>query len=217
MGLVGRGLHLNGHDLGTTGKEKVNLVVVFPTLGGPGVVKEFVPGGGEHLGNNVLVYVTQVGGQFVAQEVLIDCVLREGLVPEGKGDKEAGVACEHLVLREVFRTAEAYVGVIAVMGDVYGFGFLHLGNQFYEVFGPGLGDDAGNLVAGRVAVELGRDGSEDTCGLSCGVNLTKVFVITTFCGDKNSGLSTLLKIFSRQNHKILKIFSGRFHRILKKL
>lgn len=113
MGLVGRGLHLNGHDLGTTGKEKVNLVVVFPTLGGPGVVKEFVPGGGEHLGNNILVYVTQVGGQFVAQEVLIDCVLREGLVPEGKGDKEAGVACEHLVLREVFRTAEAYVGCTA--------------------------------------------------------------------------------------------------------
>jgi len=71
VGLVGRGLHLNGHDLGTTGKEKVNLVVVFPTLGGPAVVKEFVPGGGEHLGNNVLVYVTQVGGQFVAQEVLM--------------------------------------------------------------------------------------------------------------------------------------------------
>ena len=147
MGLVGRGLHFDGHYLGAAGKEEVNLVVVFFALGGPGVVKEFVPGGGEHLGHDVLVEVAQVGVQLVAKEVLVDGVLREGLVPEGKGNEEAGVAGEHLVLREVFRAAETDVGVVAVMGDVDGLGFFHLGNEFDEVFGPGLGNDAGDLVA----------------------------------------------------------------------
>lgn len=53
------------------------------------MVKEIVPGGGEHLSNDILIKIAQVGGQLVAEEVLVDDVLRESLVPEGKGNESS--------------------------------------------------------------------------------------------------------------------------------
>lgn len=87
VALVTGRLDFDGPDLGATREDEIDLVVVVGGLGGPGVVKQLVARGCEHLRHDVLIHVAQVSREFVGKEFLVDDIFGDVFVPEGEGDK----------------------------------------------------------------------------------------------------------------------------------
>ncbi len=198
VALVTGRLDLDGPDLGATREDEIDLVVVVGSLGGPGVVEEFVARGGEHLRHDVLIDIAQIGRELVGEELLVDDVLGDVLVPEGEGDEKAGVAHIHLVLAVVGIERKSYVdyvflgrdsakraspmalaapsvGIIDMMGEIDGKAVFEASENLIEgVFVLAASEDAGDLIARGVLGELCRDGREEPRGLARGVDLDEI-------------------------------------------
>ena len=175
VALVTGRLDLDGPDLGATREDEIDLVVVVGSLGGPGVVEEFVARGGEHLRHDVLIDIAQIGRELVGEELLVDDVLGDVLVPEGEGDEKAGVAHIHLVLAVVGIERKSYVGIIDMMGEIDGKAVFEASEDLIEgVFVLAASEDAGDLIARGVLGELCRDGREEPRGLARGVDLDEI-------------------------------------------
>lgn len=54
------------------------------------MIEKPVSGGGQRLRNYVLVHISEICRQFVAEQLLVDYILREGLVLECKSREEVG-------------------------------------------------------------------------------------------------------------------------------
>ena len=84
------------------------------------MIEESVACGGEDLSNDVLIDITEIGGEFVGEEFLINYVFGDVLIPEGQGDEQAGVSNVHLVLAIVGLHGHAYMRIFGMMGKVDG-------------------------------------------------------------------------------------------------
>ena len=85
--LVPRGLDLDRAEFEAAREEEIDLVIVLSTWRRPSVIIDLVALGAKHLRDHILVYISQIGSQLVAQEFLIDDVLRDLIVPECHRDK----------------------------------------------------------------------------------------------------------------------------------
>ena len=88
--------------LRTSREEKINLVIVVFVFG-PCVVEQLVAGSYQHLCDNVLIDITQIGAEFVVQQFLVDDVLSMVLVPESKRCEQTGVCTVYLELCQKLR------------------------------------------------------------------------------------------------------------------
>ena len=176
--LVTGGFHFNGAEFVASGEKEVDFVIVLATGSGPGVIIEFVALGTEYLGNHILIDVAQVRREFVAQQFLVDDVLRDGIVPESHRDKQSGISDKHLVLLHILVLGYADRGIVGMIGEADGHAVFHVLNKLVHI---GLilaaTEYAGHLISGCIAGQLGRSGHKHACGPACGVNLTEVVSI----------------------------------------
>ena len=178
MGFVAGGLDLDGNNLVTTGKDEVYFVIMFAAGGGPGVVIELFSAGTEHLGHDVLIDITEVGGEFVAEEFLVDDVFGDGIVPECHRYKESRVSHVHLVLEHILMLGQADRRIVGVIGEIDSHAVLQVLDQLLHfVLVLRASKDTCDLIPGSVAGELGRCRHEKARGAAGRVDAPEIFCI----------------------------------------
>ena len=127
------------------------------------MIEKLVASSNEHLSNNVLIDIAEIGRQFVGKEFLIDDILGDVLVPEGKGDKKACVANKHLILAVICIEWHTDIRVIGMMGEINSKTIFEVLEKFvHGVLLLTAAKDAGDLIAGGVLVEFGGNSHKET-------------------------------------------------------
>ena len=135
MGLVTGRLHFYRADLVAIGNQEIHLVIVLAAFRGKSIIVEFMACCLEHLCHHIFIHISQIRAQLVAEQLLINNIFREFLVPESKGNKQSGIANEHLVAAGVLMQGHACVWVVRMMSHAYHHGLLHFRDGFSQTVG----------------------------------------------------------------------------------
>ena len=74
--------------------------------------------GFQHLGNDILIDISQIGTQFVTEELMVNRVVGEFPVPKRKCDEQSRVACKHLVFVGILMQCHSNARIIDMIGHV---------------------------------------------------------------------------------------------------
>ena len=83
MRFIAGGLDFDGTYLLCSGEQKIYFIEV-PVIIREGMIEKLVSGSRQHLGNQILVNIAQIGGKFVGKKFLVDDVFSYVLVGKSK-------------------------------------------------------------------------------------------------------------------------------------
>ena len=79
--------------------------------------------------DHILKQKSQICRQPVRQELLINDIVRVGLVPEHQCCEQAGVRAVDLVIIRIFRIGKTDIRIVDLMGNQNRFGIFQFGDQ----------------------------------------------------------------------------------------
>ena len=138
------------------------------------VVVEMIPLGNQHLRRDVFVEIPEIHMCFVAEELLVDVIFHEIAIQEHQGHEKPRIRKEELELCKVEIRRHPHVRIIGVMRDEHCLGILHFRDEFQDVFGTMIFQDARYLIASRILRKLCRNGAENHGRLARPINLFKI-------------------------------------------
>ena len=102
------------------------------------IVKQFIPGGFQHLGNHIFIEISKINRKLIAEQLFVNDVLGEIPVLEHQGCEQTCITEEKPEPGKILDGRQTGPGVIGMIGNKDCFLILHLGNQLKDLACTGM-------------------------------------------------------------------------------
>ena len=132
MRLVARRFHLYRHNLVAVQEKKIRFIKMIAAFRQESVIVKIIACTCKHLGNQILIDVTQVDIQLVAQQLTVYHIVGERLVSECESNEQPRISDKHLIAVQILGELKIDVRVAHVVSHCDGLTILQFSHSLRQ-------------------------------------------------------------------------------------